>query len=243
MLENLLRRFGLLPSTIILTGASILISILVTVMVIAFTDGEFTPGGIRLAILVPTLVAPVFAFPTLRLAQQLYLARDKLHRLSTIDELTQAYNRRCFIEMAGKALSRAKRYGDRFALIILDVDDFKQINDNYGHIAGDRVLVAISQTCQASIRDSDFFARYGGEEFVFLMPLEDPANVTAFAERIRVNLAQCEIIYDHRNIQFTVSMGVGIIDKETLDVESILMRADASLYAAKREGKNRTVFM
>jgi diguanylate cyclase (GGDEF)-like protein len=243
MLEQFLRRFGLFVSTLILTSASILVSVSITMIVIAFTDGEFTPASFRLAILVPMLVAPLFAYPTLRLAQQLYQAKDKLHHLSTIDELTQAYNRRCFIEMAGKTLNKAKRYGEKYALIILDVDDFKQINDTYGHVAGDRVLVAISETCQASIRSSDFFARYGGEEFVFLMQLDAPANVTVFAERIRTNLSACRVPHHDGEIKFTVSMGVGIIDKDTLDVESILMRADTSLYAAKRRGKNRTIQM
>ncbi|MEW5831011.1 MAG: GGDEF domain-containing protein [Chloroflexota bacterium] len=197
-----------------------------------------------LATLVPAIVAPIFSSITLRLTIQLYLAKDKLQRLSTIDDLTQARNRRYFIEMAARAIESAKRYGTPFALIILDVDDFKAINDIYGHVAGDKVLAAIAGVCMMGIRSSDIFARYGGDEFVFLIQLNNPMeDVSKFSERIRAELSQARVFYDQEDIQFTVSMGIGMIGRDAPDVEGLLAQVDALLLRAKREGKNRVIFM
>ncbi len=244
MLEKLLRRYGLVPVTALVTLASVLFSVLITALIHILAQDELGPSGLLLAVLVPAIVAPIFSAITLRLTIQLYLAKDKLQQLSTIDDLTQAHNRRYFIEMAARAIESAKRYGTPFALIILDVDDFKAINDVYGHIAGDKVLTAIAGTCMESIRSSDIFARYGGDEFVFLVQLNSPAeDVRKFSERIRAELSRSRVLYDQEDIQFTVSMGIGVINGDTPDIESLLAQVDALLFKAKREGKNRVNFM
>jgi len=243
MLHKLLKKFGVLRVTILLTIGSILISVFITIILGTLLSGEVGPYNFFLAVAVPAVIAPFFGYITLRLINQLDLAETRLRQLSITDELTQAYNRRYIIEMANTMLGGAKRYGNSFAIISLDIDDFKRINDTYGHAAGDKVLRALSEICMKQIRDSDIFARYGGEEFLILVPRCCPIDVMKFAERLRIKLSEARIRHDQVDIQFTVSMGAGIFDSATPDLDTILKRADAALYAAKKQGKNCTVLM
>ena len=243
MLHKILKQFGVLKVTITLTIASILISILITAGLTTLLSGEIGMSSVIIATVVPTVIAPLFAYITLRLTYQLDLAEERLRQLSITDELTQAYNRRYFIGIANKVLAGAKRYGDSFAIIIFDIDDFKLINDTYGHAAGDEVLRVVSKICMTHIRDSDIFARYGGEEFAILVPRCSPTDIVKFAERIRIKLSEARVLHNQIDIQFTVSMGAGIFDSATPDLDTILTRADEALYAAKKQGKNCTVLM
>ena len=243
MLRKLLKRFGVLRVTVVITIASTLISILITAALTMFLSGGIGTSSLVIATVVPTVISPLFAYVTLRLTHQLDLAEERLRQISITDELTQAYNRRYFVEIAAMVLAGAKRYGDSFAIIIFDIDNFKRINDTYGHTAGDSVLRVLSETCKTHIRDSDIFARYGGEEFVILVPRCSPTDIMKFAERIRIKLSETRVRYDQVDIQFTVSMGAGSFDGETPNLESILTLADAALYEAKKRGKNCTVLM
>lgn len=243
MLHKVLKQFGVLKATIALTLASILISILITASLNALLSEGIGTSSIIIATVVPTIVAPLFAYITLRLIYQLDLAKERLRQQSITDELTQAYNRRYFIETANKLLAGAKRYGDSFAILIFDIDDFKRVNDTYGHAAGDEVLRVLSKICMTSIRDSDIFARYGGEEFAIIVPRCCPTDIMKFAERIRIKLAEARVRYNQIEIQFTVSMGAGIFDSTTPDLDAILTRIDRALYAAKEQGKNCTVLI
>ena len=243
MLHNLLKQFGVVKMTAALTIVSILISILITTILETLLPGDGKTTGIILAAVVPAVIAPFFGYITLRLTYQLDLAQESLRQISITDELTQVHNRRYFIEMARKMLAGTKRYGDSFAIIMFDIDDFKSINDTYGHAAGDQVLRAVGEICMTQIRESDTFARYGGEEFALLVPRCSPTDVLKFAERIRIKLSDARVRHDQVDIQFTASMGAGIFDSATPDLEAILKRADAALYAAKKQGKNCTVLM
>jgi diguanylate cyclase (GGDEF)-like protein len=243
MLHKLLKQFGVLKVTAMLTVSSILISVLITIILRTLLSGGVSSSDIFFAAGVPAVVAPFFGYITLRLSDQLDLAEERLRQLSITDELTQAYNRRYLIEVARKVLAGAKRYGDSFAIIIFDIDDFKRVNDTYGHAAGDQVLRVLSEICMTHIRDSDTFARYGGEEFVILVPRCCPTDIVKFAERIRVKLSEARIQYGQMDIQVTVSMGAGIFDGTTPDLDTILSRADTALYTAKKQGKNCTVLM
>ena len=237
---RLLKHFGVIKATVLFTFASILISVVITTTLTTLLSGSIGTTSIIIAIVAPATIAPLFAYITLRLTFQLHITEEKLRRLSTTDELTQAHNRRYFMEMAAIALAGAKRYGDSFSIIIFDIDDFKKINDTYGHVAGDKVLRALSEICMTTIRDTDIFARYGGEEFAFLVSRCSPTNVLQFAERIRIKLAEARVPLDQTDIQFTVSIGAGTFDSTTPDLDTLLMHADAALYTAKKQGKNRT---
>ena len=157
------------------------------------------------------------------------------------DELTQVYNRRYFIDRANYELSRAKRYGQVFSMLLLDLDGFKQINDVYGHPAGDEALRMVAEICVKGIREVDILARYGGDEFALLIPNLEQHHVLEFAERLRLLLAEGKMTYEGQTIQTTVSIGVVTWTPEITTVERLIYLMDKALYDAKDAGKNRTI--
>lgn len=167
---------------------------------------------------------------------------EKLDYLASRDELTGLYNRRQFFKCGAYELERAKRYRHALSLIILDVDFYKSINDEYGHIAGDETLKAISGICTQSLRSVDIIGRYGGEEFLIFLPETGLKEALQTAERIRSNIELAEISYQNEIIKVTASFGVTGLDHvndETID--SFLKNADKALYRSKSGGRNRVM--
>lgn len=164
-----------------------------------------------------------------------------LDRLAHRDALTGLPNQRRFWEQGRRFEARARRSGVRFAMVVLDLDNFKAINDHWGHQVGDRVLKAVGKRLQQMMRLEDFVARYGGEEFVALLSAADETAVTQAAERLRRALAATPVVTrEGRTIDVTASFGAALWQGPGDDLESMFKRADAALYAAKRT-KNRVV--
>jgi diguanylate cyclase len=179
--------------------------------------------------------------PTQFLATQLAHAYDGIRQQAgqltaftdvRTDALTGVSNRKALDESLVNLLAMLKRYDSPFALVILDIDHFKQLNDSFGHLHGDRVLQQVATLIDQGVRETDIVARFGGEEFVILLPGTELAGACVFAERIRVTI--------ERLARVTVSGGVAVATAED-DARSLLARADESLYAAKADGRN-TVF-
>lgn len=170
--------------------------------------------------------------------QELKQANLKLEELAATDPLTGAYNRRHFMAYANEEFGRAIRHGRSLSVIAIDIDHFKTINDSFGHAAGDKVLVVLTETSTGILRPGDIFARFGGEEFFILLPetlLDEAFNV---AERLKAKIADIRIAnVGNTDIVFTVSMGVAAQTNET-DIKQLLDRADQALYMAKNEGRN-----
>jgi diguanylate cyclase (GGDEF)-like protein len=240
-LYRLLKQYGTLKSSLILTIASIALSVLLTNLLNLYTDGRLAVEGTVIAIIVPGIIAPLFSLTQLRLMAQLDRAREAMQRLSITDELTQAFNRRHFIQLAQQEFARAARYGSAFSVIIFDVDDFKHVNDRHGHAAGDAVLRVVADFCQQTIRAVDVFARYGGEEFVLLLPHTDETRAREVADRVREGIASTHIVWQRAFIQVTVSVGVATYSPGYTDFDALLVNADQALYEAKSTGKNRVV--
>lgn len=166
-----------------------------------------------------------------------------LHRLATQDALTGLLNRRGMQALLQLEWLRARRYNNAFALISLDVDHFKRVNDVHGHDAGDRVLLAVAQRLQATVRSSDQIARMGGEEFLVLMP-ECRAEVEglALAERLRVALSHTPVhAVPGTPLQVTASLGVAGVLPSDRSLDEVVCRADAAMYEGKRNGRDRVV--
>ena len=162
----------------------------------------------------------------------------RLDQLSSTDPLTELPNRRHFQERLVQEYRRAQRYEAPLALVLLDLDNFKQVNDRFGHPAGDAVLKAVAQCLRRSVRDTDLSARVGGEEFAVVLPQTHLAGSLTVAERIRRDLSQMTI--GDSAIQVTVSCGVaGIPGLPIAGPEDLFRSADEALYRAKREGRNR----
>ena|GEM_PF-1821632 len=164
----------------------------------------------------------------------------KLEILATTDGLTGILNRRTWMEMAEKELTRAQRYKYPFSIIMLDIDDFKRVNDSWGHQAGDKVLQTIGSILKKNSRKVDLPGRYGGEEFVVLLPHTRGEVALSVAERIRraIEMANMDV-----HIVVTATFGVSWFDPETTDstLDQILLKADNALYQGKRLGKNRVI--
>jgi diguanylate cyclase (GGDEF)-like protein len=163
----------------------------------------------------------------------------EIQHLSVTDPLTGLNNRRYFLDVASREFLRSRRYRRPLSLIMMDIDHFKSVNDTYGHLAGDQVLVEVAQRSSRVLRGSDVRARYGGEELVFLL-LETPLEgAMRAAERIRESIANAKIEINDKTIAVTVSLGVASLDARDTDLDALISRSDQALYAAKRAGRNR----
>ncbi|HEX4348513.1 MAG TPA: sensor domain-containing diguanylate cyclase [Vicinamibacterales bacterium] len=173
------------------------------------------------------------------------IADSELGRLSRIaagDMLTGLFNRQYFDTRMHQEIERAKRNGSSLTLLMVDIDDFKTINDTYGHQIGDAVLKVVGRTLQSAVRVFDICARYGGDEFAVLIPTSDPSSVTALAERIRQRVADGESTEPSDRLPpMTLSVGIALFEASELP-EQLVRRADEALYEAKSAGKNRVHF-
>lgn len=158
---------------------------------------------------------------------------------STLDKLTGAYNRKYFEEALIFMLDSTRVEKSQFAVIMFDIDDFKGINDKYGHQTGDEVLVKLIKEVKKCIEKNDIIGRYGGEEFIILLPNANKEKAISTAEKIRISVENAKILGDKRNV--TISIGIAISTNESISYEEIIGRADQALYEAKHEGKNKCV--
>ena len=166
---------------------------------------------------------------------------SQLEKISRIDGLTGLYNRRFWEEQFVMEYKRDKRSESPSALIMLDIDNFKKVNDTYGHPAGDEVIKTLAGIIKKATRETDLAGRYGGEEFAVILPDTPVANVEFVAERIRRLVEKCVVVHDEMNISFTVSIGIAGFKQTYRDSTQWLDMADKSLYQAKAAGKNRVI--
>ncbi|MEP6764641.1 MAG: diguanylate cyclase [Gemmatimonadaceae bacterium] len=166
----------------------------------------------------------------------------RLEQLAQTDPLTQLLNRRALTERITAEMERALRYDSSMALLMIDLDHFKHVNDTYGHLVGDDVLRDVAELLNVTIRTTDMVSRYGGEEFLVLLPETDEVGAESFAERIRVAIDQHEFggRADQAPLHLTTSVGVATFPAARIEsVEDLFARADAALYRAKADGRNR----
>lgn len=166
---------------------------------------------------------------------------EEIYRLTTIDGLTQVFNKRYFVETLEREIGRAHRYRRDLSLIMFDIDHFKQINDNFGHLAGDHVLRQLAASIKTRIRREDILSRYGGEEFAIVLPEIDRENAATFAEKVRQLVERSVFEFEDTRIPVTVSVGVATLTPEIEAPEDIVKIADERLYEAKNSGRNRVV--
>ena len=179
---------------------------------------------------------------TQRLEDSLHRLKDahrQLECLSRRDSLTPVDNRRALMEALALEFHRSRRYQHPFALLFLDVDHFKEINDRHGHIFGDHVLLHVVQLARGIIRPPDIMGRYGGEEFVIGLVECDQSGALQIAERIRQKVSQEQFTWEHHPTVVTVSIGVVMLSPEIDRIETLVARADEAMYCAKRRGRNR----
>ena len=167
--------------------------------------------------------------------------RASLHDAAFRDSLTLLYNRRYVFGMLRSELSKFQRYANPFSVVLIDADHFKQINDRYGHCAGDVALKAIAAACNDSVRDADVVGRFGGEEFIILLPHTRATDAAAVAERIRRAIVASDVRWQGQRLDVRLSLGVAEAGLHAAGFDELIAAADRALYAAKAGGRNRTV--
>lgn len=180
-------------------------------------------------------------------ANQLALQLSRVHfyqaveSMAVTDTLTGLFVRRYFAELSTEELQRSRRHGLSCACVLVDLDEFKQKNDTYGHLSGDVVLREVAQLMRRHLREVDLIARFGGEEFILLLIETGAAQAMAVAERLRQLVEVHSIRAYDEVLQQTVSMGIAIFPDDGMELQPLIDRADAALYAAKHAGRNRVV--
>ena len=174
--------------------------------------------------------------------RQARAAQAELRRLASVDELTGVANRRWFTAMASRELERCRRFGHQLALLMVDVDHFKRVNDTHGHAVGDEVLKAFTRVLEGNLRSVDLLGRLGGEEFAVVLPEADDSAARQTAERLRQAVEGLQFPFEDGTVlRITTSVGIAILSTTGETLDSLLARADGALYAAKRQGRNRVV--
>lgn len=168
---------------------------------------------------------------------------DRMKELAIIDELTGIYNRRFLYPAANKEVERSRRYKKDLSMILIDIDHFKDVNDHFGHLAGDKILKKITQVVQKELRGSDVFARYGGEEFIILLSDTDGKAALKVAERIRQSVERLRVKYVEDEISVTISLGVSSLSIERETLHDLIAASDQALYEAKQKGRNRVEYI
>ncbi len=166
---------------------------------------------------------------------------EKLSRDANTDFLTQVNNRAAFDKRLNEEFARYKRYGHIFSIILMDLDFFKDINDTYGHLAGDRVLRAVASLLNDEKRASDFLARYGGEEFALILPATDSNSALVVADKLRKKVETTTFRYENYSIHTSLSAGITTVLPEDATSIDVLKRADDATYEAKNKGRNQVV--
>lgn len=168
-------------------------------------------------------------------------AQAELEELSNRDPLTGIYNRRFMETELNKEFKRVRRHGGTLSVLFLDLDFFKNVNDTYGHQAGDQVLIEVTQRIDGMTRATDCLARYGGEEFAIILPETDISGGLTFANRVRELIEKTPVYYEGHAITLTASLGLSEYDEGIESHDALLDQSDKALYVAKEQGRNRVV--
>jgi diguanylate cyclase (GGDEF)-like protein len=199
-------------------------------LLVGSTGGDLPPEA-QVQVVAALVGQGMIAYENARLFSQ-------VRRLATIDGLTGLYNRNHFFAEAGRQLQLAQRHRRPAAVIMLDINHFKQINDTYGHPVGDEVIRAVATRLRETSRDTDVVGRYGGEEFVLVTP-EAGGGATRLAERLRAAVCERPVQTEAGGLTVTISVGMAHVDGGEQDLSDLLARADGALYTAKQNGRNR----
>jgi diguanylate cyclase (GGDEF)-like protein len=184
------------------------------------------------------LVAPPIVWPLMLLWTEAEAARARLDVLASRDDLTGVYNRRHLLVLIEREWARCRRYGLSAAMLMIDIDHFKRINDSHGHLAGDLMLREVARAIMGTLRHPDLLGRYGGEEFLVFLPHADPLGALDVAERIRERVSHVALEWRGESVRAAASIGVVTLGAQHHSLGALVADADLALYAAKDAGRN-----
>ena len=200
-------------------------------------------GSLRFTGAFAAQLAPVLlvAYITTMFSADIRFGLTRAKMLAETDELTAMLNIRGFAIAANRLFAQALRHDRASSVLMIDSDNLKSVNDSYGHEAGNRLLQHLARAIQAELRFTDIAARYGGDEFIVLLPETPPKGAMEVAERIRTRIAETPLELDHRRVVSSVSIGIACYPEDGRTLDSLAAHADRALYAAKQDGRNKTV--
>ena len=198
---------------------------------------------ILLSLITMLMLFGIFSFMVGKLTVRLKESQLRLQQMSITDELTGIRNRRYIMGRLGEEFKRARRFNSSLGLVMVDLDNFKMVNDTYGHQFGDLVLVTVASRLRAGIREYDLLGRIGGEEFLIVSPDTDLEETREIAERMRGIIKAEPVNDDKRSVTITISAGVTMLIDEDASIDTLFSRADTALYMAKKEGRDRVAIL
>jgi diguanylate cyclase (GGDEF)-like protein len=234
----------IITSALTLGGRLTAINLAIIAAILIWLEHRGAPGGpsgAQRALGLFLQLAPMLlvAFITTRLAGDIRKALDWIRFISETDELTSLYNLRAFMAIAERLHRQAKRYKRAYALMMIDSDSLKSVNDTYGHDCGNELLKLTTNGIRRQLRDTDVPARYGGDEFILLLPETNAEGAGELAERIRRAIAERPLHCEDNEIHTTVSIGIASFPDHGEDFKQVLNKADQAMYASKKSGRNR----
>ncbi|WP_221801935.1 GGDEF domain-containing protein [Oceanobacter mangrovi] len=237
-MNNFLFSLGQIKSTALFTILSVVFSVTLVTFLECFLNSQISKNSILIAGITSTTVSSSLSWYVIGLLFKINTLEKKQRALASYDSLTSIMNRRQFFFSAHELFRRSHDFNDPVSISIIDIDNFKLINDEYGHAAGDAVLISLGKLLKETIRSTDIAGRIGGEEFSILIYGSKSDQAFEILDEIRSLIEKdCVAFMDYR-LHYTVSIGVAD-GEDGYDVEDILIQADKALYKSKKNGKNR----
>jgi diguanylate cyclase (GGDEF)-like protein len=243
-IKNIIEKLGLSNSVIAVTFCTLLMTLGLTFIFIHFLDTPplTTADVYFLATLLPLIITPILSHIVFKILFSAHDQEAKMRKIAHTDSLSGLLTRRAWFQFAESYLSIAQRQRHSFVILMLDLDNFKAINDTFGHLAGDRVIISLGEIAKKIARESDIVSRFGGEEFAFLLANTDTEQAYNLCERLQHEIRNTALKYEDNDITFTASIGLAAYTQEQpFSIDQLLSLADKALYSAKARGKNCSV--
>lgn len=232
-------QLGRIKTVILISLVSVISSVLIYLPFAYLLEGEVLVTGIIITVIVPMLIAPSVSWYIIGLLIKMHHLEVEMRDLATFDSLTNVMSRKAFLTNAQTIYQLNKREKSSLALLYIDIDDFKKINDTHGHAIGDEVLKDFGHVLKKYKRESDLVGRLGGEEFAFVLPRTDIEGAVNFAEHLKNIINSNIVTYEQIHISYTVSIGISVFDKDNqINLDKLIHQADKALYTAKNSGKD-----
>jgi len=239
MLREVIERLGHIGTVILIIIVTIVGSLLLYISLSNLLNLPITNSGLIRALVIPMIIAPIVSWSLIKFLFKMMKLERKMRNLATKDSLTNLLTRQSFLDSILPIYQLAKRNKLNFTILYLDVDNFKSINDTYGHSVGDKVLKSLGKILQTNKRESDLVGRLGGEEFAYALPDADFGGAMFFAEKIRKLIENDMFENNGMYINYTISIGISIYHEHNkVALGQLIAQADTALYKAKKDGKN-----
>lgn len=240
-MRRIITNNGQIGVTLAVTIVSILLSVIITfsILTLAGVSEELYRISLIISVIAPATIAPLVTWYLVKLLVKVHDLEQQQRRLATYDGLTGALNRRAFFESFEAIKQQIEKAQTDLTLAYMDLDDFKPINDLYGHVVGDKVLKSFVATLRDELRSTDIIARVGGEEFVIILPNTEINDAQSSLDRIRTKIAETPLTIEDHCINLSVSIGLSQNKRDhSLIIDQLIQEADKALYKAKEAGKN-----